>query len=155
MRRRRSFGTRMSKACPRRVARLSLWAMKIAAALLLLLTVSAQAELKWDMSRQQFSYEPGEPVFRAQFGFVNKGKSAMRITSVKSGCACCTSAKADKKVFAPGERGAIAVKVDVRGKQVPLIKPVIVGTDDGKFATLLVEVTPKDGIAKNVPKWGK
>jgi hypothetical protein len=130
-------------------------AMKIAALILALLSAAAHAELKWDTSRQQFEYEPGKPVFRAQFGFVNKGKSTARITSVKSGCTCCTSAKADKTVFAPGERGAIAVKVDLRGKQVPIMKPVIVGTDDGKFATLLIEVSPKDGVARNVPKWGK
>ena len=129
--------------------------MKIAAAFLSLLGVAAQAELKWDAARQQFPYEPGKSVFRAEFGFTNKGKSVARITSVKSGCTCCTSAKVDKKTFAPGERGAVAVKVDVRGKQVPLIKPVIVGTDDGQFATLLIEVSTPDGATKHVPKWGK
>ena len=87
--------------------------MKIAvAAILSLLSISAQAELKWETQRQQFTYKPGEPVFRAQFGFINRGKTTTKITEVKSGCACCTSAKADKMVFAPGERGAIAVKVD-------------------------------------------
>ena len=134
---------------------LKVGAMKIVASILALLAVAAHAELKWDTSRQQFAYEPGKPAFRAQFGFVNKGKSSARITSVKSGCTCCTSAKAEKLVFAPGERGAIAVKVDTRGKQVPMIKPVIVGTDDGKFQTLLVEVTTKDGASTTVPRWGK
>ena len=130
--------------------------MKIAvAAILSFLSISAQAELKWETTRQQFTYKPGEPTFRAQFGFINKSKTTAKITSVKSGCACCTSAKADKMVFAPGERGAIAVKVDVRGKQVPLIKPVVVTTDDGKVATLLVEVTTADGSSKTVPKWGR
>jgi hypothetical protein len=130
--------------------------MKLAvAAILAFLGVSAQAELKWETSRQHFTYEPGKSVFRAQFGFINKSKATARITSVKAGCACCTSAKADKMVFAPGERGAIAVKVDVRGKQVPLIKPVVVTTEDGKVATLLVEVTTADGSSKTVPMWGK
>ena len=130
--------------------------MKIAvAAILAFLGISAQAELKWETSRQHFTYEPGKPVFRAQFDFINKSKSTARITSVKSGCTCCTSAKIDKMVFAPGERGAVAVKVDVRGKQVPLIKPVVVTTEDGKVATLLVEVTTADGSSKTVPKWGK
>ena len=130
--------------------------MKIAvAAILSLLSISAQAELKWETQRQQFTYKPGEPVFRAQFGFINRGKTTTKITEVKSGCACCTSAKADKMVFAPGERGAIAVKVDVRGKQIPLMKPVVVTTDDGKVATLLVDITTSDGTSKTIPKWGR
>lgn len=129
--------------------------MKIAAAVFAFLGVAAHAELKWDTARQKFNYEPGKPEFRAEFGFINKGKSTARITSVKSGCTCCTSAKAKKMVFGPGERGAISVKVDVRGKQVPLIKPVVVGTDDGKFQTLLIEVATKDGESQNVPRWGK
>jgi hypothetical protein len=129
--------------------------MKIAAVMFALLGVSAQAELKWETSRQQFTYDGSTKVFRAQFGFTNKGKATARITSVKSGCACCTSAKAEKLIFAPGERGAIAVRVNVTGKQLPLIKPVIVGTDDGNFSTLLVEVKTPDGTPKNVPKWGK
>ena len=131
--------------------------MKIAAtAFLALFAVSAQAELKWETTRKQFVYEPGKEVkFNGLFAFVNKSKSSARIKSVKAGCACCTTAKAPKMVFAPGERGAIAVKVNVQGKQVPLIKPVVVTTDDGQVSTLLVEVTTADGSTKNVPKWGK
>ena len=124
-------------------------------AVLSLFTVAAHAELKWDTAHQKVTYEPGKPAFKIDFGFVNKGKSPVRITSVKSGCACCTSAKAKKVSFAPGERGAVAVKVDVRGKDVPLTKPVIIGTDDGKFTTLLVEVATQDGRTVSVPKWGK
>ncbi len=131
--------------------------MKIAvAAFLALLGVSAHAELKWETTRKQFVYEPGKEVkFSALFGFTNKSKSPARITSVKAGCSCCTTAKAIKTDFAPGERGAIAVKINVQGKQVPLIKPVVVTTDDGKVATLLIEVTTADGSTQNVPKWGK
>lgn len=128
--------------------------MKIAA-ILALLAVSAHAELKWETVRQSYTYQKGEPIFRGLFGFTNKGKEPVKITSVKSGCACCTSAKADKKVFVPGERGAISVRVNVQGKQLPLIKPVIIGTDDGKFTTLLVEVKTADGQSVTVPKWGK
>lgn len=128
--------------------------MKIAA-ILALLAVSAHAELKWETVRQSFTYQKGEPTFKGAFGFKNKGKAPVKITSVKSGCTCCTSAKADKKDFAPGERGTIAVRVNVQGKQLPLIKPVIIGTDDGKFTTLLVEVKTADGQSVTVPKWGK
>jgi hypothetical protein len=128
--------------------------MKIAA-ILALLAVSAHADLKWENPSQKFTYQPGKPVFTTEFTFTNKGKSPVRITSVKSGCACCTSAKAKKMLFAPGERGAIAVKVNVRGKQVPITRPVLIGTDDGKFSTLLVQITTKDGQTVLVPKWGK
>jgi hypothetical protein len=130
-------------------------AMKLVVVVLALFAVAAQAELKWDTSRKQVTYDGSAKVFRTQFAFTNKGKTTARITSVKSGCACCTSAKAEKLVFAPGERGAIAVRVDVSGKQLPMIKPVIVGTDDGSFATLLVEVTTPDGSSRTIPKWGR
>ena len=129
--------------------------MKLALAVLALLAVAAHAELKWDTSRKQVIYDGNTKVFRTEFAFTNKGKTTARITSVKSGCACCTSAKAAKLLFAPGERGAIAVRVDVSGKQLPMIKPVVVGTDDGSFATLLVEVTTPDGSSRTVPKWGR
>ena len=128
--------------------------MKIVA-ILALLAVAAHAELKWENPSQKVTYEPGNPVFRREFVFTNKGKTPVRITSVKSGCSCCTSAKAKKMLFAPGEKGVIAVKVDVRGKQVPIMRPVLIGTDDGKFATIMVEVTTKDGQSVLVPKWGK
>jgi hypothetical protein len=130
-------------------------AMKLVAAILTLLAVAARAELKWDTSRKQVTYDGSTKILRTEFAFTNKGKATARITSVKSGCKCCTSAKAEKLVFAPGERGAIAVRVDVSGKQLPIIKPVVVGTDDGNYATLLVEVTTPDGSSRNVPKWGR
>jgi hypothetical protein len=133
----------------------SMRAMKIAAALLALLTVSAQAELKWESPQQRFTYEPGKPDFRGEFAFVNKGKTPVRITKIKSGCTCCTSAKAKKMTIAPGERGVIAVKVDVRGKEVPIAKPVLVETDDGKIVSLIVHVDTKDGKSRMVPRWGK
>jgi hypothetical protein len=130
-------------------------AMKLVIAVLGLLAVAAQAELKWDTSRKQVTYDGSTKILRTEFAFTNKGKATARITSVKSGCKCCTSAKTAKLVFAPGERGAVAVRVDVSGKQLPMVKPVVVGTDDGSYVTLLVDVTTPDGASRLVPKWGK
>ena len=132
----------------------SIPAMKLAVALALL-AVTAHAELKWKTTSQRFTYEPGKPVFKTEFAFTNTGKSSIRILEVKSGCACCTSASVKKVAFAPGETAAVSVKINVRGKEVPIIKPVIVQTDDGKYTTLLVEVTTPDGQRVKVPRWGK
>lgn len=129
--------------------------MKFAAVILALLAVSAHAELKWENTRQSFTFEKGNPVFKTKYNFTNTGKEQIRIMDVKSGCACCTSAKADKVAYKPGEHGSVTVRLDVRGKDVPIIKPVVVTTDDNKVTTLLLEVKTKDGQTVKVPRWGK
>ena len=139
---------------PFRCDSLSIPTMKLAVAFALL-AVTAHAELKWKTTSQRFTYEPGKPIFKTEFAFTNTGKSPIRILEVKSGCACCTSASVKKVAFAPGETAAVSVKVNVRGKEVPIIKPVIVQTDDGRYTTLLVEVTTSDGQRVKVPRWGK
>ena len=73
----------------------------------------------------------------------NTGRAAVRIESVHGVCVCCTAAYATKKKLAPGESGAVVVRVDFEKKPLPLVKVVTVKTDDGETVALIVEVHPK------------
>ncbi len=82
---------------------------------------------------------------RHEFTYANAGKTTLRVTAIKSGCVCCTAASATRKIVAPGEKGAVVMRVDVRGKDLPLAKPVIVMTDDGRSTPLVIHVDTVDG----------
>jgi hypothetical protein len=109
--------------------------------LLLLLSHSVLAAgFKWEATTRHFDVKRGERSVRAEFPFRNSAKTPVRIESVRGVCVCCTSASATKKVLAPGESGAVIVKVDVERKRFPIVKPVTVKTDDGQTTVLLVEI---------------
>jgi Protein of unknown function (DUF1573) len=111
------------------------------------------AELKWEQTSQQLTYEKGAKNLRMEFSYTNSGKTPVKITDVKGGCACCTSAHATLKELAPGDSGKVIVRVDPGGKQLPMTKSIVVTTDDGKNAVLLVQVVTADGQPLTVPRW--
>ncbi|MEO6788085.1 MAG: DUF1573 domain-containing protein [Chthoniobacteraceae bacterium] len=117
--------------------------MKFFLALLLLAQSAFGAGLKWEGTTQRITANPGQKEIRTQFSYRNAGKAPVRIESVRGVCVCCTSAYATKKKLAPGESGAVVVRVDFEKKPLPLVKVVTVKTDDGETVALIVEVYPK------------
>ena len=110
----------------------------------LLLASSAFADgLKWDATTQRIEVGANEKSVRREFPYRNAGKTPVRIESVRGVCVCCTAAYATKKKLAPGESGAVIVKVDFEKKPLPLMKAVTVKTDDGQTTVLMVEVFAK------------
>ena len=122
--------------------------------LLALLPTLAHAGLKWDTTHKALTYKPGTGVYRAEFPFKNTGKSTVSIAQIQTGCACCTTGKVAKRQYAPGETGQVEMIVDVRGKEVPILKPVLVQYADGSEPTsLILEVKTSDAKPINVPRW--
>ena len=111
---------------------------------LVLLTSSAFADgLKWERTTQRIEARQEDRFVKVEFSFRNTGKVPVRIESVRGVCVCCTAAFATKKKLAPGESGAVVVRVDFEKKPLPLMKPVTVKTDDGQTTVLMVEVSAK------------
>ena len=128
--------------------------MKSLVALLLLFSTFAHAGLKWETTRKAVTYKDGTGVYRAEFPFKNTGTTKVSISEIKTGCACCTTGKVTKWHYAPGETGVVQMMVDVRGKEVPLVKPVLVEYADGSEPTpLLLEVKTADGKSQKIPRW--
>jgi molybdenum cofactor biosynthesis enzyme len=117
--------------------------MKYLFACLLLAQTAFADGLKWEATMHHIEVRPGEQEIRTQFPYRNAGKTPVRIESVRGVCVCCTAAYATKKKLAPGESGAVVVRVDFEKKPLPLVKPVTVKTDDGRTTVLVVEVFAK------------
>jgi hypothetical protein len=119
----------------------------------LLIPASLHAELKWERTIQQVEWQPGQRDVVVQFPYKNTSKTPQKITQLKGACTCCTSASASKKNLAPGESGFIRMRVDLSGKTLPTAKALTVTTDDGKIASLVLQVrTPHDEPVK-IPLW--
>jgi Protein of unknown function (DUF1573) len=128
--------------------------MKLSILLLALLPLAANAGLKWESTRKVVAFKAGTPVYRVEFPFRNTGKTNVIISEIQTGCACCTTAKVKKRDYAPGESGTVQMMVDVRGKDVPLAKSVLVQFADQSTPTpLIVEVKTADGKTVSVPRW--
>ena len=117
--------------------------MKNLLALLLLAQTAFADGLKWEHTTQRIEARQEDKSVKTEFSYRNTGKSPVRIESVRGVCVCCTAAYATKKKLAPGESGAVIVKVDFEKKPLPLVKAVTVKTDDGQTTVLIVEVYAK------------
>jgi hypothetical protein len=97
--------------------------------LLLLLTVAAQAQLKWDKPVQKFDRSPEDREIEAHYGFRNTGATTITIKSLRSSCGC-TTAKLEKKVYAPGESGEVTLNFRFGDRKGLYRKGVTVNTDE-------------------------
>ena len=66
------------------------------------------AELNFESKVVELKAKPSDKQLDAEFTFKNNGKEPVEVTSVKVGCSCL-SGVTDKKVYAPGESGKVAV----------------------------------------------
>lgn len=117
--------------------------MKLLLALLVLAPTAFGAGLKWELTTKRIKVRAEEREVKTEFTYRNAGKVPVRIESVRGVCVCCTAAYATRKKLAPGESGAVVVRVDFEKKPLPLTKVVTVKTDDGETVALIVEVHPK------------
>jgi len=124
--------------------------MKAALFLLCLLPFQSEAGLKWESTRQVVPYKQGIGVYRAAFAFTNTGKTRVTIADIKTGCACCTIGRVTKREYAPGESGRVEMAIDLRGKEAPVVKPVVVEVSGGDApTTLILEVkTPRNAVVR-------
>jgi hypothetical protein len=81
----------------------------------LLLALTVRAELKWDKLVQEFQRTPSDKSVEAHYTFRNAGQTPVTIQWLRPSCGC-TTAKLDKKTYAPGEQGEIVAKFNIGGR---------------------------------------
>lgn len=128
----------------------------LTALLLACLGQHAHAQLRWDKTDQEATLDIHDKGVVRDFTFQNTGKKPVTILSVQSSCDC-TVGKLDKKVFAPGETGALHVHFTVRGQPGEQEKNIVVKTDAATDAlhwlTFRVNVPPLATLAPEKAEW--
>jgi hypothetical protein len=99
--------------------------------------------LTWERESVAVTAQPGQQVVHVEFPFRNSGDRPVTIVSVETSCRC-TSADTSKKVYAPGERDALAVDLAVGAREGVVVQSVTVTTDGAEpepvYLTLRVTI---------------
>jgi hypothetical protein len=112
------------------------------------------AALKWESTTKFVQWKPGQSEAVAEFAYRNASKTPQKIIQLKGSCACCTGASASKKNLQPGDSGIVRMRVDLRGKNVPIAKAITVTTDDGEIVSLVLRVATPGEQTVSIPRWG-
>ncbi len=113
------------------------------------------AEISWDTQKVELTPAVGEIQADGRFGFVNAGKEAITIESVKSSCGC-TVPKLEKKIYGPGERGELLTHFligDRRGVQSKTIRVQVEGERKPAELTLVVKIPELLSISPPMLIW--
>ena len=123
--------TRFGKNARRpRPSGLALPVMRLFTLLSLFCVVSlARAELVFEKPIQTFHAVPADGHVEARFSFKNSGPEPVEIRKVRSSCGC-TSARLEKKLFAPGEGSELVARFSFGGRRGPQRKLITVTTRD-------------------------
>lgn len=118
----------------------------------------AAAGLTWPTTKIEGTSKLGEDYFSATFSFTNHGDKPVSILSVSTSCGC-TTATAEKKIYAPGETGEIKARLDVRGRQGVQERTILVTTDDAPQSptvlTLHVQVPELAEVTPRLLVWSR
>jgi len=118
----------------------------------------AEAELKWEKTVQQFQRVPDDKAIEARYTFRNTGPTPVTIKSLRSSCGC-TTAKLDKKLYAPGEQGEVVLRFTFGDRKGSYLKGVTVTTDEKTaepvVLKLFVEIHDPLTIAPALVFWRK
>jgi hypothetical protein len=125
--------------------------MKVFLALLagVCLIQTASAALTFDSQASVTDVMEGQKEIHASFAFKNSGSTTVTITEVRTSCGC-TTAKLDKKVYAPGEEGSIAATMKITSRGGKQSKTVTVMTDDPKQKSVTLAVTANIPVVMTV-----
>ena len=120
--------------------------MKLLRLICLALVVSwpVHAGLVWEQKEIQCKAEPNDKSATATFKFTNKGARTITVFSVNPSCGC-VAAVLQKKLYAPGEAGEIAITFKFGDRAGLQTESAMVRTDDEKSDTELK-------IAVTIPK---
>ncbi len=89
----------------------------------------AQAQLAWEQTQIELHPKAGDEEAIANFKYENKGKTPLKITSVKTSCGC-TAASTKKDEVAPGEKGEVVATFKIGGRTGLQQKSITVETND-------------------------
>jgi uncharacterized protein (DUF58 family) len=130
--------------------------LSAALALLLLPIAHSQAELKWERPVQEFQRSPEDKFVEARFAFKNVGSAPVTIRNTRTSCGC-TTARLDKKTYAPGESGEITAKFTFGSRKGYQRKTVTVYTEGKQepeaVLDMRVDVQPSFTVAPAMVLW--
>ena len=89
--------------------------MKLLIFLSSLMTLTAQANIKWLNDKVTEDVDSTTKAIKAVYKFKNEGKDPIHIKNVSTSCGC-TTVKLDKKVYNPGESGEIVASMEMQAK---------------------------------------
>lgn len=104
------------------------------------LAANSYALISWDNTQITQKADPMAESVSATFKFTNIGDHPVEIKDVKPSCGC-TTAKLDKKTYAPGESGEITATLNIGNRQGLQSKSITVTTDDDEQPTILMMKT--------------
>lgn len=113
--------------------------MRIIPILFLIFAYKSHAALVWESKTIELKAEPGQSSATVEFAFRNDAEEVVEIVKVSTSCGC-TTAKIDKKRFAPGEAGSITGKFDFGPREGMQTKLFRVVTSNGKHEILKLTV---------------
>lgn len=109
------------------------------AAFLFSMSMPAGAQLAWEKTRQDFQRSPDDKAIEAHYAFRNAGSAPVTIKSLRSSCGC-TTARLEKKTYAPGERGEVVLRFTFGDRKGLYRKVVTVTTDDKSAAPVTLDL---------------
>ena len=115
--------------------------------LLVLFVSSARAQLVWERTVHELRAEPGDEKVEAVFRFRNAGAYPVTITRLTSSCGC-TTARLEKELYAPGERGEITAVFKIGSRTGIQKKTIEVRTEPPSSAPVYLGMITD--IAENV-----
>ncbi len=105
----------------------------------LLSAASSHAGLVWDEPLQQYQRTPDDRAMEAHFTFKNTGATPVTIKQLRSSCGC-TTARLDKKTYAPGESGEVLARFVFGDRKGLHRKTVEVRTDDKAAEPVILDL---------------
>jgi hypothetical protein len=105
--------------------------------LTLLLVSHSFAGLEWEAKSQTVKVHPLQASKTVLFGFSNTGSAPVEIVDLKPTCGCITGT-IEKKIYQPGESGAIQLTFDLRKKEGAQRKGLAVKTQGGGSTKLYI-----------------
>jgi len=108
-------------------------------AALLLATAETFAELQWEKPVQQFQRTPSDGEIEARFAFRNVGAAPVRIKTLRSSCGC-TTARLEKKIYAPGEAGEVVARFFFGDRTGAQRKTIEVRTDEAAAEPVVLDL---------------
>lgn len=110
----------------------------------------ARAELTCDAPTQSFTRISGDPALQTTYAIRNAGPAPVTIRKISTNCSC-TTGKADKETYAPGESGTLVVTYAYGTKVGPHVKNIMIETDDKARMIVSVAVVVQDPPLKLAP----
>lgn len=99
----------------------------------------ARTRLHWDSPIQELTTGPADEILSAEFAFRNEGPQAISFLSVATSCGC-TTAKPEKTIYQPGERGSIRVILTKRNLVGLREERIFVTTDEPENPAITLQL---------------